>query len=219
MPAQRLVEQRGDRGRGAVDRVGRAGVRGELHPGADGADVRVVEQLVLRHRDRDLGEVGFARLGLQDRPEGRVAAALGRPDELDVQLRVEAEAGAVGGLEVGLTRVTEPPSSPEIVASTENGSQLVGLSVKPGRSRLTTDRARPQRDPFEDLRQRVGDRADLGGDRVDRDGDPDGDVAEVVGPGDRRNDDEQAQRRALIWTGEVDLPRRVERVGARRRRR
>ena len=50
VPAQRLVEQRGDRGRGAVDRVRRAGVGGELDPGADGADVGVVEQLVLRHR-------------------------------------------------------------------------------------------------------------------------------------------------------------------------
>ena len=53
------------------------------------------------------------------------------------------------------------------------------------------DRARPQRDPFEDLRQRIGDGGDLGRHRIDRDRDPDRDVAEVVGPGDRREDDER----------------------------
>ena len=79
------------------------------------------------------------------------------------------EAGAVRRLEVGdrgwPSRLRRPRSSP----STENGSQLVGLSVKSGRSRLTPDRAGPQRDPFEDLRQRIGDRGHLSGDRVDRD--------------------------------------------------
>ena len=42
---ERLVEQRRD-GRGvAVDRARRAGVGGELHPGADRADVGLVEEL------------------------------------------------------------------------------------------------------------------------------------------------------------------------------
>ena len=41
-------------------------------------------------------------------------------------------------------------------------SQSVGLRVKFGRSRLVVDRAQPQRDAVEDLRQRVGLDRDLG---------------------------------------------------------
>ena len=63
-----------------------------------------------------------------------MAAALGRALELDAQLRVEAETGAVGRLEVSRGSAPTPPSSPAIVASTENGSQFVGLSANPWRS-------------------------------------------------------------------------------------
>ena len=44
--------------------------------------------------------------------------------------------------------------------------------------------------------------------------DADDDVAEVIGAGDRGDDHDQAQRRALIWAGEVGLAGDVERVGA-----
>ena len=76
------------------------------------------------------------------------------------------------------------------------------------------DRAQPQRDPFEDLRQRIGDRGDLGGRRVDVERRPDDDVAEVVRAGDRRGDHGEAERRAFVGAGEVDLARDVDRVGA-----
>ena len=56
-------------------------------------------------------------------------------------------------------------------------------------------------------------------DRVDLERGPDDDVAEVVGPGDRRDDDHEAERRALVGAGEVDLAGQVERVACRRRRR
>ena len=88
-----------------------------------------------------------------------------------------------------VAEVAPAPSLPVSRLPIANGSQLVGLRVKPGRSRLIMDRAQPQRDAFEDLRQRVGDVGDLGGDRVDVERRADDDVAEVVGPGDRRGDD------------------------------
>ena len=48
----RAVEQRRRRFGEAVDARRRAGVGGELDPGADGADVGVVEELGLRQGDR-----------------------------------------------------------------------------------------------------------------------------------------------------------------------
>ena len=48
-----------------------------------------------------------------------------------------------------------------------------------------------KRDPGEDSRDRVGDRVDLGGLRIDVQRNPDDDGAEVEGTGDRRGDDRQ----------------------------
>ena len=65
-----------------------------------------------------------------------------------------------------------------------------------------------------DLRQRVGDGGDLRGLGVDVDRDPDRDHAEVVGAGDGRDRGHEAQRRALVGAGQVDLAGDVDGMGA-----
>ena len=55
----------------------------------------------MRQGDLGLGDVGVAGAAGQFRLEGRGAAALGGALEAELQLRLEAEAGAVGGLEGG----------------------------------------------------------------------------------------------------------------------
>ncbi len=88
----------------AVDGAGGAllsGARpgGELDPGADGADVGLGEELRVRQGDRERGDVGIACAGLQDRGQGRVAAAPGRALELQGQLGLEVKAAAGADLE------------------------------------------------------------------------------------------------------------------------
>ena len=111
-------------------------------------------------------------------------------------------------------RLATAPSSPKTSASTEKGSQLVGLRAKFGRLRLIEDRAQAQRDAFEDLGQGIGDGGDLGGFGVDLERGPDDDVAEVIGARDRRGDHREAERGALVGAGEVDLAGDVDGVGA-----
>ncbi len=62
-------------------------------------------------------------------------------------------------------------------------------------------------------------RADLGGLRIDMEGDPDDDDAVVVGAGQGRGDRDDAQRRALERPGQVHPADRVEGMFARARRR
>ena len=81
---QRVIEQRAGRFDVAVDRARRAGIGGELHPGADRADVGLVEELRVRQGDHGAGDVGFAGLGGEDRAKARVGAAVGRAEEAGV---------------------------------------------------------------------------------------------------------------------------------------
>ena len=81
------------------------------------------------------GDVRFAGLLAQDRVQGRVAAPLGGAAQLQAELRREGERGAVGDLEVR-RRAGDPALVAEDLAVTANGSQLVGLRAKSGRSRL-----------------------------------------------------------------------------------
>ena len=100
------------------------------------------------------------------------------------------------------------------LAPTEKGSQLVGLRAKSGRSSSTRIERRRSGMP-----SRIWGRgsetavtwAVVG---IDVEGRPDDDVAEVIGAGDRRGDHREAERRALVGAGEVDLAGEVDGVGA-----
>ena len=99
-------------------------------------------------------------------------------------------------------------------AATENGSQLVGLRVKFGRSRSTRIERRRSGMP-----SRIWGRGSetaviwaVSGFDVERR--PDDDVAEVIGTRDRRVITTEAERRALVGAGEVDLAGNVEGVVA-----
>ena len=75
-------------------------------------------------------------------------------------------------------------------------------------------RAQGERDSLEDRGDRIGDRPDLGRLGVHVEGVADDDGAEVEGTGDRRGDDGQAERSALVRAGQVDAARDVERSRA-----
>ena len=218
---QRLVEQRRRRRRRAVDRVRRARVRRELDPGADGADVGVVEQLVLRHRDRRRG-------GCSLRPasscssvlQRRVAAPLGRARQLQARASGRRPGWRSWRPGSGSTELDARAFARRTMRRVD--AERVAVGRVEGEARpieVDQHRAEPQRHAFEDLRDRVGDRRHLGGDRVDEDRRADDDVAEVVGPRDRRDDDDEAQRSALVRAREVDLARACRAGGCRRRRR
>ena len=104
--------------------------------------------------------------------------------------------------------------SPEILALTDEGVAVGRVEGEVRAVEVDQDRAQAQRDPFEDLGQRVRDGGDLGGFGVDVEGGADDDVAEVIGPGDRRGDHGEAERGALVGTGEVDLAGEVDGVVA-----
>ena len=66
---QLAFEQRRLRFRVAVDRCLRAGLRGQLGPGADRLDVALVEEQRVRQRQGRTGQVGVAFACFQDRPD------------------------------------------------------------------------------------------------------------------------------------------------------
>ena len=138
---QRLFEQRGHRPRRCRSpSSGGQAWAANCDPRAGAADVGVVEELRRGQGDRDACEMsaspGPAR---EDRVQRRVAGPLDRPPEsCSESFGREAAASAQlatwkGSLEVGARRLGRRRP----VASTENGSQLVGLRAKFGRSRLT----------------------------------------------------------------------------------
>ena len=188
----------GDR---AVDRCRRARVGGELDPGADGADVALVEELRVGQGDLDCARCWRRRAwAVTDRGQRRVVAALGAALEAQGQLRLEAERGALADLEAVGDAARWLRSVPRDRApSTAFGSQLVGLRVKPGRSSVDPHVAQVQRDARagssgSDRRRRVT--WAVSGSRLS--GGADDDVAEVEGAGDRRGDDRQAQSGAPL---------------------
>ena len=67
------------------------------------------------------------------------------------------------------------------------------------------DRAEVERDSLQDRGDRIRDRVDLGRFRVDVEGVPDDHVADVERPGDRRGDDREAERGALVGTGQIGV--------------
>ena len=85
---------------------------------------------------------------------------------------------------------------------------------KAGAVDVEKDRAQAEGDALKDLGERIGDRGDLGGFGIDAQGGTDDDVAEVIATGDRRSDDREAERRAVVGAGEIGLTGQKERVGA-----
>src|SRR5665811_854019 len=72
--------------------------RGELHPGADRADVGLVEEGASGQGDHGAGEVGIAGAGGDHGSERRMGTAFGAAPELDRELGLEGERGAGGRL-------------------------------------------------------------------------------------------------------------------------
>ena len=96
---QRVVEQRRGRRGLAVDRAGRAGVGGELDPGADPVDVGVVEEGRFRQLDLGAGDVGVAGPGGQGCLRLGWARRLTLPLSASFRLGLEAELLAAADLE------------------------------------------------------------------------------------------------------------------------
>ncbi len=115
-------------------------------------------------------------------------------------------------LETAATSLASEPIQP----STFCGAQLVGLNSEAGA--IDVDRHRPhlQRDPPEDRRGTDRDDSQRRGVAVDEDRRAHHDRAEIERTGDRRDDDREAERSALVRTGDVGPARRA-RAGARRR--
>ena len=114
----------------------------------------------------------------------------------------------------GVERLAWAPSSPETVALTKKGSQLVGLRVKPGRFSSMRIERRRRGMPSRILGEGIGDGGDLGGFGVDVKGGPHHGVAEVIGTGDGGGDHGEGKWGAPVGAGEVDLALHVDGVGA-----
>ena len=164
---QRVVEQRRGRRGGAVDRPRRAGVGGELDPGADLADVGVVEEGRLRQLDLGGGDVGVAG------PGGQGAWRLGWARRLTLPLSASFRFGLK-------PRSLQPPTWKRLrgrgsccrrcwsrAALTDIGAAVGRVEGEVGAVELGRDRAQPQRDAVEDRRAAGRRRRDLGGGGVE----------------------------------------------------
>ena len=223
-----FVEQRRDRFRLTVDRCRRAGLRGQLRPGADGADVALIEEQRVRHRQRGAGDVGVALMGFQDRPQLRVLVALGAALEPDEQLRLELQAVAAVGRVGSAERVgAERGRIGRVGAATAERAdrrlrgtvgriehEFVAIDVE-------VDRANVELDPAEHVGDRIRHGVDLGRFRIDVERDPDDHGADVIRPGHPGGDRDHRERRPLVRTGEErpagDLDRAAAAAGGGRR--
>ena len=160
-------------------------------------------------------------LAVNDRGQRRVLSALGAASETQVELRAEGEFGAVRRLERGPTDPPRRPGRRRLLACTAKRSQSVGLSMKPGRSRLIRICRSRSGIPPTICGSGSDTAVSLGAGRVDMERGADDDVAEVVGAGDGGRDDGEAERRPFVGPGEVDAPRQVDGMvaGAGRRSR
>ena len=150
--------------------------------------------------------VRFAFLRLQHRVNRRVPATVDAAVQLEGQLGLVGQAGAVGDLEAG----PQAERSPFVCrAGWRHRSRIaiggVEREVRP--VEVDPDRAQPQRNTAEDLRQRIGRDRHLGRDRVDVDRCADHHVAEVVGPGNGGRHEDHAQRSPLVGAGEEGTAR------------
>ena len=190
----------------AVPRIELCGalLGGELDPGAGAVDVGVVQDHRARQDDDGPLEVRVpGALGVSVVRQRRVAEALVDPVRLIFSFGAKSRTSQLEAWK-WTERAADPPWSAVIRPSTAKGSQLVGLRVKSLRSRsIRTERSRsgmPSRIRGSGSEATViwavtGSIADRGSHHH---------VAEVVGAGDRRGDDREAERRPLVRTGEVD---------------
>jgi hypothetical protein len=122
-----------------------------------------------------------------------MAAPFDPAREVKAEPRLVAEAGAVGDLEV-VAQVRHAT----LVAGQGRGHRAAVAVGRVEREVRTVeadlDEPRAQRNPFQDLRERVGVDAHLRRRRVDVDRAPDRDHAEVIGAGESRDDDHDAER-------------------------
>jgi hypothetical protein len=124
------------------DHVGqRVGAGAELHPGADGLDVALIEEGRVRKGDVGGSDVGIAGPGPDHRGQGRVGVAFGPALELDAQRGLKPRApqsAAWNGLVTvsGLLSASEVKSRPAplTVEAVEVARQSVGFKTKFGRS-------------------------------------------------------------------------------------
>ena len=91
---ERLAEQRRERPRLAVDRFLRAVVGGELDPGADRREARLVEEQRVRQADRGAGDVGVPRRALRTARRRGCLARLVCAEQAQVQLRAGISAAS-----------------------------------------------------------------------------------------------------------------------------
>ena len=187
--------------------------RCELDAGAGLSDVGVVEDQRRRHRDHGAGDVGFVGPGGDHRVERGMAAPLRRA--ADAAARPSARRPGRCSWRPGSasTARRSPLRRRSIVAPTENGSQLVGLSAKPGRSSaILTKRVRSGIPSWIwGSGSETAVICAVSGSTCDRD--PHRDHAEVVGAREGRNRDDQAQRGALVGAGQIDLAVDVDGMG------
>ena len=221
-PFERLAEQRRDRPRLAVDRFLRAVVGGELDPGADLPEAGLVEEERVRQGDRGAGRCWrrpacalriarrrgcLARLVAPKRrrfsfgrkPSGVAVVQLDRVG--DREGREGRRIGRVGAAAL------EGAGGGQFRAVGPVEGEFVPVDVD-------GDRADVELGAAEDVRDRVGDGVDLRRFGIEEERHPDDDGAEVEGPGERRGDDHERERRALVGAGEVGLAVDLQRRGA-----
>ncbi len=190
-------------------------------PGADRFQVGVVDLLALRQRDHGAAGVRFAVLRLQHRVNRRVPATVDAAGQLEAQL----------GL-VGQARRSWRPGSR--CCRLDERTFAAAQSWRPAQLGIAIGRVEREAGPVEvdpdacaaaaEYRRRSaaadrdGDRH-LGGDRVDVERCPHDHVAEVVGSGHGRRDEDDAQRRAPCRDRRGRRCRARRPGGCRRRRR
>src|ERR1044072_5498046 len=148
--------------------------------------------------------------------KGREAGPLGLAFELQGELRLEAELRAVAYLEVVGER---RGAAEDRLQGAVEGERFAGGRVEPPAAVIQLHGNRPdvQRDALQDVGNRVGDRGDLRGRRIDVKRRAHDHGAEVEGTGDCWGDHGEGERRAFVWAGEVDVAGDVVGGGARPR--
>ena len=220
---ERFAEQRREGPGAAVDRFLRAVVGGELDPGADLRQAGLVEEERVRQRRPRRGRCWRRRARAFSTARRRgCLARLVCAEQPQVELRAESRAAcsrpAGTGSETGRRR--RPPGwsgRPRPRAACRRSricEQLVPLRVKSLRLTLTkTERmsslAPPKTSGIGSATAWICARL-----RIDVQRHPDDDGAEVERTGDRRGDDDQRERRALVAPGEVGLALDLQRRGA-----
>ena len=201
-----------DRGGGAVCSVA-VSLR-ELNPGADGADVGLVEELRARQGDRGLGDVGSALGHAQNSSQCRVGSSPGAAEEANAEFRFEGEAGALAELEALGERDDLAQGRGERAVDRERIARCA-VAGEVGAVEADVDRSDVEDDTLQNLGQRVGDGGHSSRRGVEVNSCFGDHGAEVVGARHRWGDEGEAERRAFVGAGEVELAGGVVGGGSR----